>query len=311
MKRLIAEGADVTIGIPSPLCCAAKSGQLSVFHFLMKELKQKEGEISDVPGLLQSAIEGGNRRLITYLIEELHLDIDAGKPSPLHVAIAQGDQEVVVTLLERGANPLARDEQGNTPLQALVQRNQPHLLASFLKCVNQRGGTLPHGEEVLCFVIQNKMVAQVKVLLDYKKLLLINFDSTRYVNDPLTAMERIVSTKIIDAFIEAIQDEQYEIVEALVNAGFNPNHRSGKVGNLEPLFYAARTNKAMVTLLQCAHASPYCQDSEGKYAWEYGCTEAIRTELKVQYTSVLGKKINYLKYQFAKYIYNNTNTEYV
>ena len=39
-----------------------------------------------------------------------------GRQTALHLAVAMGERDLVAVLLERGADPDARDTQGNTPL---------------------------------------------------------------------------------------------------------------------------------------------------------------------------------------------------
>ena len=67
-----------------------------------------------------------------YLIEELGIDVnvrDADGFAPLHNAAARGDNEMVLYLIERGADPLALSRRGHTTVDMAnspEQRTQPY-----------------------------------------------------------------------------------------------------------------------------------------------------------------------------------------
>jgi uncharacterized protein len=74
---------------------------------------------------------GGMLAAVRYLVEELHVDVnirDHEGNTALHDAAARGDNEMILYLIAKGANPMAVNREGNTVLDMAngpVQRIQP------------------------------------------------------------------------------------------------------------------------------------------------------------------------------------------
>jgi len=80
--------------------------------------EQKKQSIND---LLVSAIYNKNKRLVHYLLQA-NVDLETQDNTPLgmtalHYAILCGSLEYTTLLLEAGANPMARNKFGSTPLK--------------------------------------------------------------------------------------------------------------------------------------------------------------------------------------------------
>ena len=84
---------------------------------------------------LHYATRCGNLDVVDALLEHdamVDTDPSCRNRTPLHIAAACGHQEVAEILLEDGAEPLATDAEGRTPMQAAVAAKRDDLMAPVL-----------------------------------------------------------------------------------------------------------------------------------------------------------------------------------
>jgi len=129
----------------SPLMMAALKGHLA----LVRRLIERKAEVNK-PGwaplhYAATNAEPGSPDLVRLLLEH-HAYIDAESPNrttPLMMAAQYGLTSVVKLLLEEGADPLLRNEQGLTAIDFARQANRPDavdIIAAFVRA-RQPSGT--------------------------------------------------------------------------------------------------------------------------------------------------------------------------
>lgn len=85
---------------------------------------------------LIDAIMEHNYEEIHRLVDLLHVDLNQSyeyEGTPLHVAVKEGDTELVKYLLEKGANPNAKGAFGETPLHIAVDRGYLDIVKLLLE----------------------------------------------------------------------------------------------------------------------------------------------------------------------------------
>ncbi len=125
MRLLVARGAD-------PNVWTTKMRERRPGAHDPGQLAEVKGYVSPLPPVpiggadvspLQAVVASsrvaptGTMAAVKYLVEELHLDVNAadeGGTTVLHEAAANGDNELVLYLLSKGANPLAVNRKGLT-----------------------------------------------------------------------------------------------------------------------------------------------------------------------------------------------------
>lgn len=107
---------EVEISQPSPLSIACKHGYEDIAMYLMeKGASKKTSKNEDF--LLHYACEGGSLNLVSYFIQKGY-DLNQpneDKRTPLGIACASGNVDVVKCLLDNGAS-VSAESKGNTPL---------------------------------------------------------------------------------------------------------------------------------------------------------------------------------------------------
>jgi ankyrin repeat protein len=121
------------------LFVSAVKGDLNVPKYLLDELKVpidinwKSDKNHTAPYL---ATRWGKLPLLEYLVQQKHADvntIDGFKRSLLHVAAFRNNYDVCKFLVEHGANMLAKDKFGNTPLDDAINEEADEKLVTFLR----------------------------------------------------------------------------------------------------------------------------------------------------------------------------------
>lgn len=119
LKLLLEAGADLRLGISSPLRQAASFGRLECVILLLRH----GADIHEVNAIdmtaLHAACLGGHTEIVRLLLSS-GAKIEARSKlglTPLHCAAMNGMVEVVEVLLQAGANKRVRDLLGKTPLE--------------------------------------------------------------------------------------------------------------------------------------------------------------------------------------------------
>lgn len=122
LDSLCVAGAGVDCKTQSgltPLQVAVMSGQLNTTRELILRGANKQILDRHDRNLLHLAAEGGKVEVLEYLIDEANLSVHAKDKeglTPLHQAAHASHSEAVLTLLRKGADPQAKDHQGETAL---------------------------------------------------------------------------------------------------------------------------------------------------------------------------------------------------
>jgi serine/threonine protein kinase len=84
-------------------------------------------------GGVSAAVQSGDRHTLRELLDRgSSPNVADGQTSPLHQAVHLGDSEAVLMLLQKGANPSARNPSGETPLHEAMRRHDHGMVGNLL-----------------------------------------------------------------------------------------------------------------------------------------------------------------------------------
>lgn len=181
----------------TPLHCAAVSGHVEVVHILLERGANKEVQDSDGRTALDCAVEHGRMAVEAILDSKgsgkKNLEMDdslanqpelfetvTGSPDPgINIsmresnaasifidAVARGDEEKVIKLLDQGTSIESSHERGLTALHVAVNRGEPNMVklllsrGAYIDAIDQSGDT-----PTLCAAIKDD-IKVLQVLLD-------------------------------------------------------------------------------------------------------------------------------------------------
>jgi cytohesin len=197
---------------------------------------------------IHKAVERGNSKLVRQLIEDdpsqAHARIEEGD-QPLHFAAWFGRVKIAELLLEAGADINARGQFGKTPLHYAAKERSPKMVELLLR----------HGADTtirdsythwtaLYFPAGTHNEAIVDIFLRYGAIVDIN--SLLHIEGPSRMLDRLRADPALPESIEyrenflddAIRVGSRELVEFLLERGFDPNARPCPPSGLPPLFQA-------------------------------------------------------------------------
>jgi ankyrin repeat protein len=234
-KHLIAQGADVNF-VPDTtvlMRCAATSFNLELFKAMAKDPKVLSVTDSRGWNAMMYALEAGNLGVVRYCVRQgVPVNNDSRFDQPLSVAIKSGRMGIVKFLIKAGAQVDTPDCDGRTPIMhALASGNDEAALmlvdhhADLQACDHA-------GKSVLRYLMENNNLAVLKYCLDLGRLDLsddILFEAVRSGAD-LDIVKYLVG-KGIDPLAEgggnppgtllreAVRGEKEEVVKYLLKQG--------------------------------------------------------------------------------------------
>ena len=82
---------------------------------------------------MQAAAQGDQRAVELFLQAGMDVNVDLGGSHALHYALADGQLQIVQTLLEAGADPNAQDGDGDTPLLSAAWQGHTEIAKVLLE----------------------------------------------------------------------------------------------------------------------------------------------------------------------------------
>ena len=185
----------------NPLLAAAQGGHIETLKAMLSEKRPGRAcSPAQLRTVLHWAIRSHVSNLVELMIENnapLHpAGDDCQALSALGVAVGSGNNSVVPRLLELGAR--SGSYESPCPVEQAICTDQPQLVELLLK-----HGMKPHSNEALCHIVRQDNKLLLQLLLDYGLKL-------EFYAEPL--------------FI-AIMEDQYEMVEMLIDNGANSKLR--------------------------------------------------------------------------------------
>ena len=140
LKLLLNRGADVNAQRKSgrsPLASAVVFGHGAAVRYLLSEgAKPNLGDVG-----LNRAVFQGNVEIVKALLEAGAEVKDRGEPEPILVFACfsyNADPQIVRMLLERGADPAAKSQQGRTPLELARERGYEEVARLLVQAIAQK-----------------------------------------------------------------------------------------------------------------------------------------------------------------------------
>lgn len=240
----------------TPLFLAAVEGHADVVKFLLdhgadpsvQRVNEQAEKYSEAMGWISSG-GGAPPGASDSAMRDAPVGVDA---APLHVCAAEGDEDMVELLLERGAFVDARDAEQKTPLHIALEENELGVAKLLLDagadpCTGNRGTTT-----VLHWCASRGKVKVMRMLLE-------------------AGASKVSGPEIGEALIEdggtdpmETPDEPAHIVAARLSARFR-NRRWLGSSSWTPLLLACRQGKpeAVQLLVQYAMANPFDRTPAG------------------------------------------------
>lgn len=187
---------------------------------------------------LETAVERGHVPMINFLLERgAKVNLREGQRTPLHIAAAQGNREVVALLLRHGADVAAKDRSGQTALQVAAQSGKREIV----DLLAGKGESLD-----IASLVTLGDLKKVETLLDEQPALL----STKDLND----------NSLLHL---AVEHDRRDLTRLLLARGADVN-----VGNKEgstPLHVAvAKQRRDLAKMLLDAKADPTIRNRYGE-----------------------------------------------
>jgi len=214
---------------------------------------------------LDNAALSADIERVKYVLRKKGVDINNkgnDGETPLHLAVANGDIEMVTLLLDRKASIDARDQDGFTPLALAGARNKPKVI----KLLAARGANLevqiPGGYTPLFVAIGEGKLAAAKALMEAGAKCDVAEGPQH-----LTLLMAIATQRPPERRIQQLMQGvgPVDIAQELVKRGADVNAVSAK-GVSALMIAAAHDNAPMIGLLMRAGARSELKSAEGQTA---------------------------------------------
>jgi ankyrin repeat protein len=205
----------------SALSMACRSGHLKVVKLLVAAGARVESQAQDDPGALASAILGGKRDVVTYLMEEAgpderHTGHDG--VTPLMCAVEKGDPDIVKYLLGRpGIDVEARDGRGQGALDIACEQGQLEVVKLLVAAGARVDAQASNEAGPLIIAIQHGNISVAEYLVEEA-----NADADAIIPDM-----RLSGLRTACDFAGATG--VWELVRCLMDHGANPSMCSPKL----------------------------------------------------------------------------------
>lgn len=166
-------GADITLRDKfgrSGLDAAAQRGNISLSQMILSHGRHRYEPYEEI-GFVRSAAQGGNMKVIRYLLNHFHLkpaDLtrkDKEGRTLLHFA-AQGSKEAIEFLLNEGLSITETDSLGQTPLHSAAYTDRPEAIKMLISAGTDRDAQTARGQTALHIAAREDNTASAWVLLD-------------------------------------------------------------------------------------------------------------------------------------------------
>jgi quinoprotein dehydrogenase-associated probable ABC transporter substrate-binding protein len=235
---------------------------------------------ADVNDELHNAALAADLDRVKYLLGKKGADIDAkgdDGEAPIHLAVANGDTEMIAFLLDRKANIDLRDTDGYTPLALAAARNKTKVIQLLVSRRADLEAQIPGGYTPLFVAIGEGKYAAAKALMEAGAKCNAAEGPQHFTLLMAVATEKPPERRIIQ--VSQVVGP-VDIAQELVKRGADVNAVSAR-GLTALMVAAAHDNSALIGVLMGAGAREELKSDEGQtaldIAMQNGNDSAVRT----------------------------------
>jgi len=235
---------------------------------------------ADVNDELHNAALAADLDRVKYLLGKKGADIDAkgdDGEAPLHLAVANGDTEMIAFLLDRKADIDLRDTDGYTPLALAAARNKTKVIQLLVSRRADLEAQIPGGYTPLFVAIGEGKYAAAKALMEAGAKCNVAEGPQHFTLLMAVATEKPPERRIIQ--VSQVVGP-VDIAQELVKRGADVNAVSAR-GLTALMVAAAHDNSALIGVLMGAGAREELKSDEGQtaldIAMQNGNDSAVRT----------------------------------
>jgi quinoprotein dehydrogenase-associated probable ABC transporter substrate-binding protein len=222
---------------------------------------------ADVNEELRNAVLSADIVRVKYLLAKKGADIEQkgnDGEAPLHVAVTNGDGEMMSLLLDRKADVNERDGDGYTPLALAAARNKVKAIQLLKSCGADLEAATPGGYTPLFVAVAEGKFAAAKALMEAGAKTDVMEGPQHFTLLMAVATQRPPERRIIQL---AQGTGPVEVAQELVARGADVNAVSTK-GVTALMIAAARDNSALIGVLMRGGAKAGIKSEEGQTAFD-------------------------------------------